>query len=64
VVLWALSRDSAMRLWAKASMGIESHFNLWDYFFRALLRPSSNTEVVVMLSLSGLGRESIHTSAF
>jgi hypothetical protein len=48
-------------------MGIEPHFNLWNYFFRARLWSGSNVEVVVsavLISLSGLGQESIHTSAF
>jgi hypothetical protein len=31
----------------KAYMGIEPHFNLWNYFFRIWLWPGSDAEVVV-----------------
>jgi hypothetical protein len=31
----------------KAYMGIEPHFNLWNYFFCARLRPGSNAEATV-----------------
>jgi hypothetical protein len=32
-------------------MGIEPHFDLWNYFFRAQLRQGSNTAVVVLGSV-------------
>jgi hypothetical protein len=31
----------------KAYMEIEPHFNLWSYFFRVWLRPSSDVEAAV-----------------
>jgi hypothetical protein len=31
----------------EAYMGIEPHFDLWNYFFRAWLLPGSDTEAVV-----------------
>jgi hypothetical protein len=44
----------------KAYMGIESHFDLWNYFFCARLWQGSNAEAVVWGSVdifvrSGLG---------
>jgi hypothetical protein len=32
-------------------MGIEPHFNLWNYFFHARLQQGSNAEVVVLGSV-------------
>jgi hypothetical protein len=31
----------------EAYMGIEPHFDLWNYFFHVQLRPGSDVEVVV-----------------
>jgi hypothetical protein len=44
----------------EAYMGIEPHFNQWNYFFRIQLRPDSCVEAVVWGSMdifvqSGLG---------
>jgi hypothetical protein len=47
-------------------MGIEPHFNLWNYFFRVQLWSDSDVEAVVLAaqtSISALGRELTHTSA-
>jgi hypothetical protein len=51
----------------EAYMGTEPHFILWNYFFRARLRPSSDAEAAVwavLISLFSPSRESIHTSTF
>jgi hypothetical protein len=51
----------------EAYIGIEPHFDLWNYFFRAQLWLGSDAEAtvwVVLISLSSLGWELIHTSAF
>jgi hypothetical protein len=48
-------------------MGIEPHFDLWNYFFRARLQQGSNAKAMVWAvwtSLSDPGWESIHTFAF
>jgi hypothetical protein len=47
-------------------MGMEPHFNLWNYFFRIRLWQSLGMEVAVWgamwISASGLGKESTRTS--
>jgi hypothetical protein len=51
----------------EAYMGIEPHFDLWNYFFLARLLSAQMWKQwcgAVGTSLSDLGRESIHTSAF
>jgi hypothetical protein len=35
----------------EAYMGIEPHFDLWNYFFHAWLQQSSDMEVVVLGSM-------------
>jgi hypothetical protein len=48
-------------------MGIEPHFDLWNYFFRARLQQSSDTKAVVLVvwtSSFDLGLELILTSTF
>jgi hypothetical protein len=38
----------------EAYMGIEPHFNLWNYFFRAQVQQGSDAEMTALGS-SGLG---------
>jgi hypothetical protein len=48
-------------------MGIEPHFDLWNYFFAPGCGQAQMCEWrcgAVLISLSSLGQESIHTSAF
>jgi hypothetical protein len=35
----------------KAYMGIDPHFNLWNYFFRARLQQGSDTEMAALGSV-------------
>jgi hypothetical protein len=37
-------------------MGIEPHFDLWDYLFRALLKQGSNVEATVWVSVDIFAR--------
>jgi hypothetical protein len=48
----------------EAFMGIEPHFHLWNYFFRARLRQGSDAAAAVWLFWSDLGLELIPTSIF
>jgi hypothetical protein len=50
----------------EAYMGIEPHFNLWNYFFRVWLRPDSDVEAMVWGCTNiyvRTGQGSTHTSA-